>query len=171
MHVGLVVCLLLWPASGRGAEPAVTAKVVTAAELQAAIARHKGKVVLVDGWATWCIPCLKDFPKTVALSRKFADRGLVVMSLSFDDLVDGQPPPKVLKFLEKQQATFENFVSAVDLSDDGAEAFHIEGGALPNLKLYGRDGKLLKVFTAGDDDAVFSHEDVVQAVEAALMQK
>lgn len=44
----------------------------------------KGKVVVVDFWATWCPPCVHEIPGYVALQKKYADRGLVIVGLSVD---------------------------------------------------------------------------------------
>jgi thiol-disulfide isomerase/thioredoxin len=143
----------------------ITVGLIDADGLQAAIARHKGKVVLVDCWATWCVPCIQGFPKTVALGRDHADEGLVVISLSFDDPSD---EGKVREFLRKQQATFENYISKLDLEREGAEAFAIDGGSLPHYKLYGRTGELLRTFSNSDPDESFSHEMLADSVREAL---
>jgi len=45
----------------------------------------KGKVILLDFWATWCIPCKKEIPGFIELQKKFGDRGLQVIGLSVDD--------------------------------------------------------------------------------------
>lgn len=132
------------------------------------IARHKGKVVLVDGWATWCVPCRKEFPKTVHLFKEYHDDGLDVISLSFDAVEDGQVPRQVIDFLTSQGATFENLISAEAITDSGAQAFDIDGGALPHFKLYNRDGKLIRAFASGDPDKIFTHDDVERAVREAL---
>ena len=70
------------PAVPPAAAQDVVVTPVDAFELQAAIAKHEGKVVLVDYWATWCVPCIKAFPHTVALSRKYGDKPFVAMSVT-----------------------------------------------------------------------------------------
>ena len=61
------------------AAPAIELSVVDKAGFQKAIDAHRGKVVLVDYWATWCGPCVKQFPHTVELWHKYRDRGLDVI--------------------------------------------------------------------------------------------
>lgn len=145
----------------------ISVRVVTKAGYDRIIAANKGKVVVVDCWATWCVPCRKAFPKTVEMSKAYAAKGVVVVSLSFDEPVKGQVPDKVKEFLVKQDAQFENLVSAVDLSESGADVFEIPDGALPHFKIYGKDGRLFKAFEGGEDKE-FTHEQIEAAVEAAL---
>lgn len=146
----------------------ITLTVIDDKGLQAAVDQHAGKVVLVDCWATWCVPCMKAFPHTVELSRKYADEGLVVMSLSFDD-PEEKKIVKVKDFLREQNAPFEHYISKLDLTDDGAKAFGIdEDSGLPHYKLYGRTGKLIKSLTSPDPDQSLSSEEVEAAVVEAL---
>jgi thiol-disulfide isomerase/thioredoxin len=107
-------------------------------DLDALIARNKGKVVFVDYWATFCGPCKKAFPHTVELHKMHRAEGLVVISVNFDLLDDKD---KALDFLQKQRATFDNLISTYDGGgSDANEAFDI--GPLPHLRLYDRQGKL-----------------------------
>ena len=107
-------------------------------DLEALIAKNKGKVVFVDYWATFCGPCKKSFPHTVELHKKHQADGLVVVSVAFDQLDEKD---KALDFLKKQGATFHNLISKYDGGGtDANEAFGI--GPLPHLRLYDRQGKL-----------------------------
>lgn len=148
----------------------ISVRVVNKAGYDKIINANKGSVIVVDCWATWCVPCRKAFPKTVELAKTYADKGVVVVSLCFDDPVKGQVPDKVKEFLVKQDAQFENLVSSLDISADGADAFAIPDGALPHFKIYGRDGKLFKTFESGADKE-FTHEEIEAAVKAALKMK
>jgi thiol-disulfide isomerase/thioredoxin len=134
------------------------------AELAAAIRSHQGSMVLVDFWATWCLPCVELFPHTVALDRNFGDRGLVVIGVSFD-LPESEP--EVRRFLAEKGATFQNFLSPYGVSPKAFEAFEIPGGALPCVRIYDRDGQVRKTFGAGD---TFSPEDIDRAVQQLLEQ-
>ncbi len=149
---------------------AIGVRIVDKSGYDKILAANKGKVIVVDCWATWCVPCRKAFPKTVELSKAYSDKGVVVISLSFDEPVKGQVPEPVKKFLVQQDAQFENLISSLDISADGADVFDIPEGALPHFKIYGKDGKLFKKFESGEDKE-FTHEEIEAAVKAALKAK
>jgi thiol-disulfide isomerase/thioredoxin len=49
------------------------------------LSEYKGKIVVLNFWATWCIPCKQEMPIFVDVSRKYRDRGVVVVAASLDD--------------------------------------------------------------------------------------
>lgn len=107
-------------------------------DLEALIAKNKGKVIFVDYWAMFCGPCKKAFPHTVELHKKHQAEGLVVISVDFDLL---EEQDKALAFLKEQGATFDNLISKYDGGgSDANDAFGI--GPLPHLRLYDRQGKM-----------------------------
>jgi thiol-disulfide isomerase/thioredoxin len=100
--------------------------------------KHKGQVVFVDYWATWCESCVEFFPHTVATSKKYKDQGLATIAVSFDLLDD---EAKVREFLTKKGADFENLLSSYDdIGQEVADAFDF--GVLPQFRLYDRSGKV-----------------------------
>lgn len=116
----------------------VSLEVGGADKLRELIARQKGKVVLVDYWATWCGPCVQAFPHTVELANKYRDQGLAAITVSFDQLADR---PRVVAFLARHGAWFDNLLSKHDgVSQEAATDFEVE--ALPQYRLYDRQGKL-----------------------------
>lgn len=56
------------------------------------LSRLKGKVVLLDFWATWCLPCEETIPKLATLHQRYRERGLEVIGISVDDDVRDVPP-------------------------------------------------------------------------------
>lgn len=146
-----------------GAKGSVTLRTIDEAELAAAIAGHRGKVVLVDFWATWCLTCTELFPHTVSLHERYADKGLAVISVSFDDL---ESRPAVLGFLEKHRAAFENFMSRYGAGVESAERFDLPGG-LPRILLFDRQGELAGEFP--EPHSPVNPAAIDRAVEALLV--
>lgn len=126
----------------------VALKVVTPDEFNSVVAAHRGKVVLVDFWALWCGACVKAFPHTVELSKKHANDGLVVISMSFDDPAEKEA---ALAFLKEHNAEFENLMCSLGGSTESFNAYENETEALPYFRLYDREGKLAKVFKVDVD--------------------
>lgn len=145
----------------------VKVHVVDEAGFAEALQRHRGKVVLVDFWALWCLECLELFPHTVQLHQRFADQGLRVISVSLDDPDEGRPA--VIKFLTDRGAGFENLISRYGAGPHSAEVFDIPGGALPHYKLYDRNGKLRRTFTSAGQ--TIDVDQIDRAVEELLGEK
>ncbi len=140
--------------------------------LEAEVAHHKGKVVFVDFWATYCIPCIQGLPKYADLVRKLGDKGLVVITMALDEATEDEREPEFLKRLSAPLAplasSFTNLRSKEGGSEEAMSAYGVEGGALPHYRLYGRDGKLLRTFVSGDPDHLWDYTDVEKAIQEAL---
>jgi thiol-disulfide isomerase/thioredoxin len=154
------------PAPPASSSSAVTVDPASPAEYQKYIATQRGKVVFVDFWATYCLPCREKFPHTLALAKKYANRGLSVVSMSMDS-PDASFQKQIVSFLTNQNAQIKNFANRLEDTDAAFAALDIVGGALPHYKIYGRDGKLWKKF-GGDPDHPYSDADIEQALVAAL---
>jgi thiol-disulfide isomerase/thioredoxin len=144
----------------------VTLQVVDKAGYEAALAKLKGKVVLVDFWATWCLPCREGFPHTVEWNTEYAEKGLAAMSVSmeFDPAADKQ---RALEFLTKQKANFTNLLDDGGAEEEAFERHNIIGG-IPHYKLYDRVGKLLKTFSNEDPDNPLDPKEIEAAIRTAL---
>ncbi len=70
-------------------------------QVEAKVAAHKGKVVVLDAWATSCPACVEEFPGLVALHKKHGDK-VVCMSISCDYLGIKTKPPKFYNYLYKR---------------------------------------------------------------------
>jgi thiol-disulfide isomerase/thioredoxin len=133
--------------------------------LQEVLEKHRGKVVLVDFWATWCGPCVEKFPHTVQLADTLRERGLAVVSVSMDH---PSSEPQVRAFLEKQQARFDNFISNYGSVVTATTAFGLPG-PVPCYRVYDREGKLHREFAVDPRAAKqFTTADVDAAVNEVL---
>lgn len=143
----------------------ITLTSVTPQEFDAVVAKHKGKVVLVDFWATWCVPCRKAFPHTVELASQHPD-DLAVISMSFDD---PDAHEDALAFLKEHHATFDNLSCALGGGDESFTAYDIGDAGLPYFRIYNREGELVQVFK-NDIEAGkgINPDDVHQAIETLL---
>jgi thiol-disulfide isomerase/thioredoxin len=152
---------------GQGMSKEVSLQVVSYRELGNAVKAQKGKVVVVDVWASWCVPCKKEFPHLIALHNKYSADGLVCMSASVDKA--GKTHDSALKFLIDRKATFANYRVDEDFASL-CERWDIKG--IPAVFVFNRDGKREKKYTHDDPDKPFDYEkDVEPLVRRLLSEK
>ncbi|MEM8893326.1 MAG: TlpA disulfide reductase family protein, partial [Bacteroidota bacterium] len=97
----------------------------------------EGKITLVDFWATWCKPCLQEFPVIDAQYQKFKDKGFQVVSISIDKDIR---KPKA--FLEKAPFSWDySLYSEGEFESELATAYQVAG--LPKTILFDREGKII----------------------------
>jgi cytochrome c biogenesis protein CcmG, thiol:disulfide interchange protein DsbE len=96
------------------------------------LAEHQGKVVVIDFWASWCVPCRRSFPWLNEMYSKYGDEGLVVIGVNLDANRDD-----ATAFLKDYPATFQiHFDSNASL----AKEYGVE--AMPSSFVIGRDGQV-----------------------------
>jgi len=140
---------------------------VDAEAIDAAVKERKGKVVLIDVWATWCPPCVKNFPHLVELHHKYADKGLACMSVSLDERgrTGASYKEDVRNFLTKHNATFPNFIlTRNEKSRDYLIHEFGYGGSIPFMVMFDKSGK--KVWDREQDD--LSDKELDKLIQAEL---
>ena len=105
---------------------------------------YRGKVVLLNFWATWCKPCRAEMPELAKLSKRLAARGFALVTVSSDEPEQETAAANVLKndgitgpAYIKMPKDDDKFINAIDPK---------WGGALPALFLYDRTGKKIRSF-------------------------
>jgi thiol-disulfide isomerase/thioredoxin len=126
-------------------------------EFEQAMEQHKGKIVYLDFWASWCVPCRKSFPWMNAMQAKHQDQGLVVLSINLD-----AQTTLAEKFLLESPA---NFAIIYDKKGVLAKKFQLKG--MPSSYLFDRQGKLISAHSGFNrkKQQTYEHE-----IEQALAQ-
>ena len=114
--------------SAFGMQPAI------AADTTLDLSQYEGKVVVLDFWASWCVPCRRSFPWLNSMHDQYADDGLVIVGVNLDQKRDDADV-----FLAEYPASFRIYF---DESKDLAREFEVI--AMPSSYLLGRDGEILK---------------------------
>lgn len=112
---------------------AIAAQSQAEQELQALLNQHQGKVIYVDFWASWCVPCRKSFPWMNDIQQKYQEKGLAVISINVDN-----DKTYALKFLEEVPA---NFSIIYDPKGIVARSYKLKG--MPSSFIINRQGQLV----------------------------
>lgn len=123
----------------------------------------KGKVVLINFWATWCGPCRIEIPWLIALQNKYGDKGLVVLGIAMDEEGKSVVAPFVAneRFDVNGQKVPMSYAIVIG-NDAAANQF---GGLLgyPTSYLISRDGKIVKKV-----QGLVSYDEIAKAIESQL---
>ena len=112
------------------------------------LSSYRGKVVLLDFWATWCYPCREEIPHFVEFQKKYADRGLQVIGVSMDD-----SPEPVPTFYQQYHMNYPVVMGNPKIGES-------YGGllGLPITFLLDRQGRITAKHIGAADAAVFERE-------------
>ena len=129
----------------------------------ATLAQYKGKVVLVNFWATWCDPCYIEIPWLIEMQQKYEAKGFTVLGISMDEEGKAAVDP----FLAKERFNVNgeklpmNYPIVIG-NDEVADKF---GGLLgyPTSFLISREGKIVKKV-----QGLISYEEFTKAIESQL---
>ncbi|MBZ0204464.1 MAG: TlpA family protein disulfide reductase [Ignavibacteria bacterium] len=126
-------------------------------ELKTVLEAGKGKVMLVNYWATWCIPCVKEFPELVKLYSAYKEKNFELVFISLDDISDKDT--KLKQFLSKQGVDFTtyfgNFPKPEILMDYMDKNWQ---GEIPATFIFDKEGKPVKTILGAQSYEQFEAE-------------
>ena len=107
-------------------------KKIILSELKTVLENNKGKVVILDLWATWCPPCRKEIPGFINLYNKYQGKGVEILGIAFDENGVEVVPP----FIKKMGINYSVYLDGGDI----AQSYDLQ--AYPTTIIYGKDGKV-----------------------------
>jgi len=141
--------------------PDVTLKDLDGKDLS--LAQYRGKVVLVNFWATWCEPCRVEIPWLIEMQQKYSARGFTVLGIAMDE----EGASVVTPWVQKERFDVNGSKSQMNYpivigNDAAADKF---GGLLgyPTSVLVTRDGKVVKRITG-----LISYDEISKSIESQL---
>ena len=141
--------------------PEITLRALDGKDLS--LGQYKGKVVLVNFWATWCEPCQVEIPWLIEMQQKYAAKGFTVLGIAMDE----EGASVVTPWVQKERFDVNGAKSQMNYpivigNDAAADKF---GGLLgyPTSVLITRDGKIVKRITG-----IISYEEIAKSIESQL---
>jgi thiol-disulfide isomerase/thioredoxin len=133
------------PSGGNAAAGTATAPsaLANAAQLRARLAAEHGRVLILNLWGTWCVPCLREIPDLLEVERRLAPRGVRLLGLGMDE--PAQRATLVEPFRAKHFPGFETLLrNEPDMDTLVSVVDPAWNEILPTTYLIGRDGKVFK---------------------------
>jgi len=129
-----------------------------------ALAKYKGKPLLVTFWATWCEPCRDEYPLIVDLEKKYAPQGLAVFGVDMDDDAEMN---LVRRFIARHKPRFPNYRQkpGIDLDAFYRGVNPTWTGSMPETVFYSRDGRIAGHFIGEQSRTAF--EQAIQSILAS----
>ncbi len=126
-------------------------------DIDSLFSRLKGKAALVNIWATWCAPCVKEFPDLIKLYRNYSDAGFELIFISVDEKEDKDS--KLPEFLKKQGVDFVTYYNEFKKPEEIIDYFDKTwGGEIPATYIYNKDGEAVKKYIGKQKYETFETE-------------
>jgi thiol-disulfide isomerase/thioredoxin len=141
--IGLIaISAAAWLAASEAAAPLPAPEPLAADGLRALLDRQRGRVVLLNFWATWCRPCREEIPALMDLQARYADQGLVLVPVSLDE--PDTAAELVPDFLERFFPDFRSWLSTeLEMDTIVSVVDPAWNEVLPTSYVLGRDGSVI----------------------------
>lgn len=137
-----------------------TVEPINKESLRTLIAERHGNPLFLNIWATWCKPCVEEFPDIIRISKEFKNVEVAAISADFPDEIE----EKILPFVKKLNVPFKVYVADFGSQDEFFQLFDSRwGGEIPATFLYDTNGKQI-LFMRGKQ----SYEEFKKAIDDVM---
>jgi thiol-disulfide isomerase/thioredoxin len=121
------------------------------------VTHRKGKILILNFWATWCVPCVEEFPDLSRIADRYTAKGVEVVAVSIDTPEDLKT--KVIPFVQGQSARIRYFLNAFEKDEQLIDAVSKDwSGAIPTTVLYNSTGQQSKFLVGKQTYSSLSRE-------------
>ncbi len=164
--IGLVLVVAVMVVGGammagggnRGGKPIAVSPIPGVTDdVQQSLAEFRGKVVILDFWATWCGPCRMEIPSFIALQNKYRDQGLEVVGVSIDPIAPRGNPggaPAVAPFIQNNGI---NYTILMINTPTALRGYDVSQG-IPTTYVLDRSGKIFRTYIGVRPQSVFESD-------------
>ncbi len=107
------------------------------------LSAYKGKVLLMDFWATWCGPCMRELPNVLEAYKKYHKKGFEILGISFD-----QDRSQFEKVIKERGMTWRHYFDGKGWGNEIGSIYNVH--AIPHTILVGKDGKIVAINLRGE---------------------
>jgi len=126
------------------------------------ISDYKGKVVLINLWATWCAPCIEEMPHFIKLQNKYGEDGFVMVGLNSDEETEAQ----VSSFVKQQNLNYKIGWATNEVAEEFMKISKLPG--IPQSLLLNRDGEMTGMFRGGGANVI---DKMVESVDKLMAEE
>ena len=119
--------------------PLFTTPLTNLQGLKQDLSQYKGKIIVLNFWATWCPPCREEMPELSELQLEYKNKNVVVIGIAEDEL------PLVQEYLQSSPVSYPIFIAENEAMNLGAKLGN-DKGVLPYTVMIGADGRVIDTF-------------------------
>lgn len=115
-------------------------EIINSSQISKLIRERHGKVLLLNIWASWCVPCREEFPELIKLQKQIGNQNVEIAAISID--YSDELETKVIPFVNSQNLNFKTYIA--DISNDSELINMLNpqwNGALPATFVYNKNGE------------------------------
>jgi thiol-disulfide isomerase/thioredoxin len=135
--------------------PPVSAAPLTVASLEQNLSAYRGQVVILNIWATWCGPCVKEIPDFIKLREKYGPQGFEIIGVSIDPIAQqGGGAAAVAPFMKRLSINYPVWM----VTDQAALGQYPVGSGIPTTYIIDRNGQVAQKYIGVRPMAVFEND-------------